>query len=581
MNKKIIALAFVIIGFFFNSSSQLGKLKGFIGKKDTTKIQEPKEDTPKKEGGGFGAGLINKALSKVSKAAFAVGAGATGLITSTDDLTTVAFAPGLMQNLHPREVQEIGQDFFNGWEPGGTGIIIMFASKEGIKITKINGEVKIDGVKANTTPLGIYSSFAKGNQPKKVEIITKSGQNSSFTIHPPTQKVKLLSINGQTKNAVLDMNKDVVLEFAEMPEDTKTPIMVQLTGNTIGIKTLYTVGWFAPKTKIVIPPAMFRNMYGAESNIGFEGCYLQVSRSKSEKASQVSGIIAEIEYGTMINDGMFVNVPNKPNFNKGIEAKGKEGEVNYVVNKKIAASSVNFGSMKNLGVLAFAAKGSTSYYDSKTKYVIGGGYETTSKMATFPQFSNEVWDNILAKLYLQITDILAKEFNVNVVDVEKITNLAIYKTARSYDTPETNTKSEFFVNYKNTKSLNGLRPFAEMGSSLEHKVMEEANVNSLLKLTLNLKMSFEGSVASMTPSLDFEILGPVVGSMYPTNYLSGSVTGEGYPIKNKAKIDANTLENNVLGLNSLTASFKKAMKDIKAKEKANGDYDIEWAAINQ
>lgn len=567
----------MLVAINLSSYAQFGKLKGLMGKKDSTKTEEPKQE------GGGGGGLMNKVMSKVAKGAFTIGAKMSGssMLGNTDDLNTVDLSISFMQNLHPTEVQEIGQNFFNGWEPAGTGILMMFTSKSQLQMTKLEGDVKVDGVPANYASMGFYTSFTKGKEPKKIDITSKSGQNLSFTIEPPKQKVKLLSINGQATNASLDMSKDVVLEFADMPEDTKTPIMVQITGSTIGLKTLYTVGYFNPKKKIVIPPAMFRQM--GVGNIGLSGCYLQVSRGKMENPTNVKGTSQNLKLGTIVYDGMFVNVTNKPTFSKGIEVNGTLAEVGYEVKKGAAIGSPNFAKMKTLGVMGFAAKGSTSYFDRTTKYKIGEGYETVVKYAEFPKFDNSVWDEVLNKAYVQITDILAKEFNVNIVPLEKVTNSAPYKEAKPYETSEVNTHDEFFITYKNTKSLSGIRPVTELGglNSPEHKIMEVTGANALLKLTLNFTMNFKGTSAFMTPTLNYEIVGPLVGDLYSTSFLTGSVTGSDYFIKNKKSISPDELETKVLNINGLTNAFRKAMQDIKAKEKENGDYDIEWAAMNQ
>jgi hypothetical protein len=515
-----------------------------------------------------------------------VGGTAMGMVGNTDDLTSVNLMPGLMTNLHSKDVQEIGQDFFGGWEAGGNMITMGFSSKVGFKATKIDGTVKIDGVPANYVTMGFYSSVSKDNRPRKVEIVSNKGQISSFTINPPSQTVKLLSVNGQTSNASIDLSKDVILEFADMPEDTKTPILVQLTGSQIGVKTFFAVGYFAPKKKIVIPPAMFRNMAGAaEASIAFNGCYLQVSRSKMQNdATNITGVYPEVKYGAMVTDGMFVNVTTKPIFNKGIEVKGKEGITGYVATKSSAINSPNFGSMKTLGVMSFAAKGSTAYYDQKTKYVMGGGYETTTKTASFPQFPTAIWDDVLNQLYNKITNAIATEFNVKVVELNKITNSAAYKVASPYNTtPEENTKDEFFVTYKNTKSLSGLRPLAETyaNNTTEHKIMTETGVNSLLKLILNFKLNFEGSAAYMTTTVDYELLAPVLGETYQTHYLKGSLSAPKFYLKKNEKISPADLADKVIYINGLTAAFTKALQDIKSKEKANGDYDVEWAVMNK
>ena len=580
MLKKNIALAIIVIGFSLNSSAQLGKLKGLVGKKDTTKTEEPKEEKPQKEGGSFGAGLMNKAISKVAKAAMAVGGGAMGMVGSTSDLNTVVAAPTLMTNLHPTAVQEIGQNFFNGWEPGGNAILLGFTAKAGQQFTKIEGDVMVDGKPAGFVSVGYYSTFSKDNSSiKKVEITTTSGQKSFFTINPPQQKIKLLSVNGQKENISVDLTKDIVLEFEPM-NDNKTPISVWLSGTTIGIKTMYEVGWYAPKSKITIPAAAFRNMNGVQNNIGFGGCYLQVSRGSIDKATNVSGVLTDVEYANIISDGKFLTVAAKPQFNKGIEAKGTEGNVTFEAKKVNALFAPSFNQMKNLGVMGFAAQGITSYYDKKENKL--QGVEIT-KTASFPKFEDAVWANILDKTYKEVMQILKEEFNVNVFDLEKTTSTAAYQAINSYTTSEANTTEEFSQTYKNTKLFLGKRPLSELNGlkSPEHKIMKQSGANALLNFTLHLDLNFEGAKAIMVPSITYNITGETVGENYNTNYVSGTILGAAYPLKNKQAITVDMLENTVINRPALIAAFKKSIQAIKAQEKANGDYEAVWAAMNQ
>lgn len=150
----------------------------------------------------------------------------------------------------------------------------------------------------------------------------------SFTVSPPKQTVKIVSVNGQKDNISVDLTKDMVIELEPM-KDERIPVMVSLTGNVIGIKTLYEVGWFPAGNKITIPAACFRNMNGVQNNISFGGCYLQLSRIGKEKATDVSGVYSEVEYANSVSDGRFITVSAKPVFNKGLEVKGTETGVNY------------------------------------------------------------------------------------------------------------------------------------------------------------------------------------------------------------------------------------------------------------
>lgn len=129
----------------------------------------------------------------------------------------------------------------------------------------------------------------------------------------------------------------------------------------------------------------------------------------------------------------------------------------------------------------------------------------------------------------------------------------------------------------------GLRPLSEtMGKkSGEYKIMQETGANAIMRFTAGLNMSFEGSSAIMTPTLSFEINGEVLGETFTTNYLTGTFTGKGVTIKNKGKVDLTTLENSFLKMPDLMAAFKKSLQDIKQKEQQNGEYEIEWAAMNK
>ncbi len=579
MNKKLgTIMVAVCMMASLPSSAQFGKLKGLMGKKDSTQTEQPKEKVPKKEGGGFGAGLMNKIISKVAKAAATLGGGAMGMVGSTDDLTSVVPSLTLMTNLHPTAVQEIGQNFFNGWEPGGNAILFMFTAKNKQQFTKIEGTVATNSKPADFVAVGCYSAFSKDNTvAKKVEITSNSGQKAAFTINPPKHKIKLLAINGQKENVSVDLTKQVVLEFENM-NDNNAPISVWLTGTTIGIKTMYEVGWFAPKSKIIIPPAAFRNMNGVQNNIGFGGCYLQVSRSSMDKATNVSGAFPEIEYASIVSDGKFLSITAKPVFNKGIEAKFKENGLSFEVNKANALFAPAFNQMKTLGVMGFSAQGVTSYYDKKTNKL--QGVEIT-KSASFPQFDNSVWDTILERTYKEVMAIIEQEFAVKVLPLETVTNSDAYNNIKTYNSAEENTTENFSQAYKNSKLLLGKRPLSELAGikSPEYKVMKETAANALLNFTLHLDLNFEDAKAVMIPSITYNIGAEIVGENYNSNYVTGKVTGKAFPIKNKQVISVEMLESTVLNIDALLATFKKSIQAIKEKEKTNGDYEAVWNAM--
>ena len=584
MKKKSLVLL-LLMAYCLNASAQFGKLKGMLGgKKDSTKVAKTSDSVREQKGG---QNLWSKAIGKVAKMAGNLAGSMGGLITTTSTLENVVPIPYYLTNLHPSSVGVVSQSFFEGWESGGSAVMLSFSAKNSIQLHRIDGSVHIDGKPANYVAMGIYSAFLKDiSKPKLVEIVTSSGQKSTFTLSAPKQSIKLLAINDQKANISLDLSKDVTLTLENLPSGDSTPVMVSLTGTTLGIKTFYEVGWFAPNSKITIPAAMFRNMNGASSNIGFADAYLQVSRAATNKVSNISGMYPEIDYYNMSTDGKFITITAKPAFNKGLLAAATldspDGEVSYEVKKANAIYSPNLSRMKTLGITSFAIQGKTSLYDSKTKYSGNDSYTTTTKTAQFPQFSDEVWDHILEKMYAKVTEILATELNINILPVEKVTSSKGYQRIAPFSKDEANTKSAFSRSYKNTKLLAGLRPLSEtMGKkSGEYQVMQETGANATMRFTAGLNMSFEGSKAIMTPTLSFEINGEVLGEIMTTNYLTGTVTGKGVVMKDKSKVDLATLENSFLNMPALMTAFRKSLQDIKQKEQQNGDYTIEWAAMN-
>ncbi|WP_304063167.1 hypothetical protein, partial [Pedobacter glucosidilyticus] len=403
--KKIYLISILaLLCASLNSHAQLGKLKSIIpAKKETTEASIVPDSVREKKGG---QNLWSKVVAKAAKAAGNLAGSMMGMVGTTADLESLVPGAYYMSNLHPTSVGVVSQSFFEGWEPGGNAVMLSFSSKNKMQFNKIEGTVNVDGKSANYVALGIYSLFFKDNSPKRVEVTTNSGQTSAFTIHPPKQSVKLRSINGQVSNISLDLTKDVVLELENLPVQDQTQIGVTIAANTLGIKTFYEVGWFAPASKITIPAAMFRNMNGVANNLNFTDSYLQVSRASTDKATNVSGVFSEMEYFNIVTDGKFITVTGKPVFNKGLVAAATEkfpkGDVSYEVKKPNAIFSPNLSRMKTLAFTSFAIQGKTSYFDSKTKYSGNDTYTTTTKTAQFPQFSDAAWDHVLDKMYTEV-----------------------------------------------------------------------------------------------------------------------------------------------------------------------------------
>lgn len=576
MKSKVIALI-LFSSIAFSAHAQFGKLKSLVGggsKKDSTEAKSEE----KKEKSGGGGGFLNKMVSKVAKS------GSAMLTTTTADLTAVVPNVYYGTNLHPAAVNSIEQSFYNDWKENGNMTAVMFSSKTGSGFNKIDGEVKINGVPAEYVSTGLYVAFSDDNaSSKKVEVVSSSGQKAGFTINPPKQSVKIVSINGQKDNVSLDLTKDVVLELDNLSSDDKTPVLVSLAINALGLKSFYQVGYFAPAAKIVIPPAYFRNINIAPGNtkvLGFnyKGSFFKVERSTIEQATDVSGVYPTVEYGNMYFDGKFLNVSVPPEINIGLTAKGKEdfknGPVTYELYKPNAYMSRSSDQIKAIGITSFAIRGTTYYYSQTTNDALG---RTTTKEATFPQFPNEVWDGILEKLYADLIPIIQSEFNTTVLPVEKVTSTAAYKSLEAYSKDDVNTKVEFSTAYKDTKVISTFVPISEAYgiNTSDNRIMRESGANALLKVTLDVRLTFDDKQSSMVPILGIELNGEQNGPTTSTKYFTATITGEGVPYKNN--ITPQVLEEIIVRKSDLLATFTKGLKELKAQEAANPDYKTIWS----
>ncbi len=562
--------------------AQFGKLKQMINKgKD-----EPAVDTTgseKKKGGGL-SGLLNKAVGSAAKLAGSIGGSMAGLTATTADLNTVMPQVVVMTNLHSKDVNVLQQTFFEGWQPGGNAVMMMFTNKNALQYNKIDGEVLVNGTPANFVTMGVYSAYLKDNtKPKTVSVKSSNGQTASFTLAPPTNTIKLISVNGQANNAPVDLTKDVTLEIETGPTGDNTPVLVMLTGQIIGLRTFYEVGWFEPKSKIVIPSAMFRNMNGVANKINFPNAYIQVSRSPIQKATNVSGAFKEVTYANMITDGKFINVTAKPQFNQGIEIKeevklASGNKATIETTKKQALFAPPLSHIKRIGVISFLVQGTTSFYDVKDNKWLD---TRTTKSAEFPVFPAEVYQNIMDKMYPQLMDIIKKETGAEIIPIEKMTSSAAYQNAKPFINLAEKVRPDYNFTYKNTKQMVGLKNAADMVgiNSPEHKIMAETGANALIRVTINLDMNFEGNDALMIPKLTYEIPGETLGDAYTATYATGTIIAAPFKIPRKGTVSADMLQNDVLKSADLVEGFQKALHMLKEKEDANPDYATEWQTM--
>lgn len=575
--KKLLLITTALV-IFSSTQAQLGNLFGKKKKeqtKDSANVETPKEE--KKESKKGGPNLFSRLIVKVAKVT-----GGAMQTAATDDLSTVVPSLYYITNLPPGNLGTAEMAFFEGWKTNGSQTLIMFTKKDGYGFNKIKGTVMVDGKPAEFITMGIYSSFSTDNNtPKKIEVTSDKGQRASFTVHPQKYDVKIAAINGSKDETVnLDPAKDLVLELENPPGSEGTTIAVRLLVKTIGISYWSELGYFPSANKITIPAAYFRNVNNTNGSMtNFKKSYFSVTRSGTDKATDVTGIYSSVDYTDTYNTGRYANINPDIEVSKGITVKGSDkfsdGPVEYEFTKANAFNSMAFNKIKNIGVLSFAVRGILYDHKSSTKYNIGGNsYTTTTKTLQFPQLPDEKWDFVLNELYQRLTQVIKEELNAPILPIEKITGTDAYTRMEQFSKDDENTTVELSRGYHGLKVISNFVPVTDQWGPNNNmsKLIKQSGANAILKVTLDLQVAWDGNKGVLVPKLATELLGATNGD-FPTKYFTSLIIGKGYKLDD---IKEGSQLTTVIRIEDLVTQFSKGLQALKQKEKENGDYNIIW-----
>jgi len=579
MNKKTILLPILALAMALNAPAQIWKKKAKEEPAaDTTapKKEEEKKEKKEKSGGGF----FQKVVGKLAKGAAKVGGGVTGATKSTADLSVVEPHIFLMNNLLPKEIGTIDMDFFNGWKSGGDFVGVMFMPKDRLFMYKMDGSIKMDGKDADYQSTGVYTKiFDPSSNARTLELETKTGQKARFTLKPNSNQIKLVSINNKTTNCDIDISKDFSIQVANYSSRPNALIKVRIVAQTIGIRTTYDVGNFNAAPSITIPGYILKHINSTNKGMNFKNCYLIVDDAALlELKDEAGGYSEPIKYIAMTSSALPVKLSADPKIFEGLEAEATEkfaaGKVDYSFAKPNAYNGRPLEQVKKIAVTTFAISGTTYFYDKKENKFLD---QTTTKEAEFPQIPDAKLTAILEKMYPQLTKIIEEELGASFLPAETVTATKDYQSIARYSNSDANTKEHFSKAYKGLRQLPAVLPLAVTFSG-ENALFKATGANALLKVNLNLQISFDKK-AILQPILEVELLGEKNGGdlgMSLTKYFTAEITGEGFPIKNKKEITDAVLDNEVVRMDDLLAMFRKGLQDLKAKEKANGEYAPIW-----
>ena len=190
------------------------------------------------------------------------------------------------------------------------------------------------------------------------------------------------------------------------------------------------------------------------------------------------------------------------------------------------------------------------------------------------------YQEVLDALYPEFVVVLESEFGASVLPIEKITGSAAYQSMEAFSKDDANTKVEFAKTYRNTKVISAFMPITEgYGvNGINQRILNDVGADALVTLTLDLDTQ-EGpdNEVYMMPKLGFEMSGKTNGLTANTKFATGTVTLPGFQFNSKSAT-AEYLAAAVIRKSVLLTAFRKGLQELKAREKANGDYDVVWAA---
>ena len=507
--------------------------------------------------------------------------------SKTSTLDGVVLTVGIGSNLHSDKVEEAAQSFLGNWKSGGDAVTVMFSASANSGFMEIDGQVLIDGKPMDYVTLGTYCKMSEASAaPRKIEVITKSGQKGAFTLQPYKNQVKLLAINGDKAGDApgaavpLDLSKDMELELS-VPAGMEGSLgKISITVNQLSIKSFVDVIYVPLAAKVVVPAGGFRNLNLKPASTllySFKEAYISVGVESVEKATDVSGSFKEVKYTAQYTDGKFIKVTTEPKLNTGLVSKGtdKDAKVQFDFFKANAFLSRPFSQLKSIGLKSFAIRG-TTYSKSTSTTETSTTITTTTTTLQFPPQPDSVWAGLLEQLYPDFAAAVEEELGAKIKPVDAVTKTEAYKTLKAFAMDDTNTHVAFSRGYRDTKVTSAFMPVTEGfgNNSVDRRLMDEAGVDGLLTMTLDLTIGSDGKLVLMTPRFGFEISGKLHTPLADTKYCSGTLQST-VGVPSDRKVDMAGLVA-LIRKDDMLKVLRKGLQDLKAQEKANGDYEPVW-----
>lgn len=538
-------------------------------------------------------------------------AAAFAITQKTNDLSPVAARIVYTTNLFPKTFDLLETDYGgDAWVEGNNTLGVVLLKRQGIGMYELDGGVGFVAGKGEPLVMpymgkGAYSATLARNDAgaKTVVLRTTSGQTAKFQL-APAKPITIKAINGKAPaNAVIDLAKDLVLDLAHPPGAVGTPIKVSLIATAVGQRSMVDIGVFRSANRVVVPKAAFRNLHVTASHEGavnlergrnlllVERFDHRVVKSNAVGAVELIGRAWSWAPVHVVGDWR----PNLYLHHDG-EMPAEASAVAYRLNKPSAFYGPPLLPGKAIALGSLRARGTLFKQTSEESTRYSGDYKITTTTTTtlaFPNLPDGHWQRMLVALQRGLDASLKRSAGITLQPVSRLAASPTYKALEEQsdltDSRQSMVKSTVYVE----RTLNGSRhvfpeSFAGILNSVSSTFAADRPISRMLSesrldgvLTGNLDVQIATQKGSdklvLVPRFQFAIFGPPNGYVVgPTSYVDGTIEAtDGVPF-NEEQLQADPRElERVVRLPDLLAAFEKSLKELRAKEQAEG-YDAIW-----
>lgn len=502
-----------------------------------------------------------------------------------------------VSNIYPAESKTLtAKAMSDHWVGGHSYVGVLFTSKEGSGLIKLDGKVLINGKEALDVGLGTFllTYETDDHKPKTIEIISNNGQRFTQTI-TRAGTAKFLSINNQENPSEINLEQDVNLEL-QLDDNVENLALSMIVG-VPGGKDFSPYCLLKPASKVTIPKEAFYSKqvaggFGDKSILNFKSeNYFQIESYKEEILSNHPFGDARIVSTTY--DYKPVQLKGKEISKNGITVKGKtgkkQGKLTYYARKENSFNAAPISNLKRIGLASLNVNGVLfKQTTTKSEKEVGNYRYTTVTTTTFqfPQLPTEQYNNLLEKTYNDIQAIFG-EYGCSFIDVEQVTNHPNYQNF--FVDPNENTETKIQHNYKNARRLlpsTLSETFATNSTTYskaqpEVQLMNDLNLDALLMVSIDLMVNADSKNSiTLDPVITVRLISPppYIGFNTPSRVFEFTASTFGEAVKKKNLNDPNILSQ-LTKEEFLMFTLKQALAEIEQLAKNEG-YDKVWNLMN-